>query len=457
MRFIQQITNLSLIKQLILTFMVALLASFLLVAAIIYITFVHDNEHVYHHLMQHQSNILEDGIQLDRTNTPVSLVLSDELEWVYQALPSEIKYRIVDSKGKVLIASDNIFEPIVPKGKRFNIHNAAFDILEQDHLMHVVTTPIQRVEHQYFLQLANSDRLFNLVHTGLLISVMRAASMSILVSLCLVSLALIFTLRRVLKPLHALSADAAGISPRNLQKRIDIQDCPSELHPLITAFNHALSRLEQGYKVQQEFLATAAHELKTPLALIRGQVEMAEQLNQTSRAILLSDIDFMARQVHQLLQLAEVSEVQNYQFKTIDVNLVIIAVSSYLQRVAEQRKVGIHLNLSKNPVMLHADESALFILVKNLVENAIFHTPQDEIVVIHSSHQCIAVHDYGQGIPENYLAMLFQRFWRGPERLYEGAGLGLAICKEIAVAHSWSITASNTTSGGLFTVYFHDQ
>ncbi|MEI8633142.1 HAMP domain-containing sensor histidine kinase [Vibrio sp. PP-XX7] len=126
--------------------------------------------------------------------------------------------------------------------------------------------------------------------------------------------------------------------------------------------------------MQQEFLATAAHELKTPLALIRGQIEMEDNLSPSSHATLLGDVDYMARQVYQLLHLTEVSEEQNYQFKIVDVNQVIEDVTRYLQRYAAHRNIVLHTHLPSFSIPVNADESALFILLKNLVENAILHT-----------------------------------------------------------------------------------
>ena len=88
--------------------------------------------------------------------------------------------------------------------------------------------------------------------------------------------------------------------------------------------------------MQQEFLASAAHELKTPLALMRGQVELSES---EDRDLLLHDIDVMARQVHQLLHLAEVSEVGNYEFEPVDVGAVAGEAVAFLQRLAQRATV----------------------------------------------------------------------------------------------------------------------
>src|SRR5690606_10839049 len=131
--------------------------------------------------------------------------------------------------------------------------------------------------------------------------------------------------------------------------------------PLVHSFNSALDRLERGYRVQQEFLATAAHELKTPLALIRAQVELRGESD--DRDSLLGDVEHMSRQVQQLLLLAEASEVQNYGFAIIDVQEVAQDVVAYLQRMAEAAHVQVTCAGSASVARWHADRSALFTLL----------------------------------------------------------------------------------------------
>ena len=120
---------------------------------------------------------------------------------------------------------------------------------------------------------------------------------------CLAALLVYFvvmrsTLHVILKPLNEASAIAAQISPRNLGARLHVEGVPSELRPLVENFNDALDRLEHNYRLQQEFLASAAHELKTPLALIRSQIEMG--VDETTRDDLLQDVSRMGRQVHSI-------------------------------------------------------------------------------------------------------------------------------------------------------------
>jgi signal transduction histidine kinase len=101
-----------------------------------------------------------------------------------------------------------------------------------------------------------------------------------------------------------------------------------------------------------------------------------------------------------------------------------------------------------------ADRSALFILLKNIVENAINVSPPNSVVWLVIGAASIEVSDAGPGIREEHLPFLFKRFWRAPGVRHDGAGLGLAICKEIAVAHEWRLTVSRLAAGTRFIVGF---
>jgi signal transduction histidine kinase len=279
----------------------------------------------------------------------------------------------------------------------------------------------------------------------------KIAIASAIVAMLLFSLVVVATLHRSLKPLRKASAAAEQIQVDNLSARLSLEDVPSELAPLFNAFNLALQRLEDGYRVQREFLATAAHELKTPLALMRGQIELDER---GDRGALLRDLDHMARQVHQLLHLAEASERQNYAMEPIDLKDIAAEASAQLERLAQQREVHIVGAANDEPVMIAADRGALFVLMRNLIENAVHHAPPGSAVDVDVSPRGVAVRDYGGGIPAEAMPQLFKRFWRGAHRRDEGAGLGLSICEEIAHAHGWTLHAENVVPGARFRVVF---
>jgi signal transduction histidine kinase len=317
--------------------------------------------------------------------------------------------------------------------------------------LHVVTRAVDHDGHAAWVQVAISDRAATLISGAVVGPILQNALMTAVLSLVLFALGVHVTLGHLLLPLRRASDAASRIAPRNLETRLSPSALPRELQPLIRAFNAALDRLQQGYRVQQEFLGAAAHELKTPLALIRGQVELSES---DDRDLLLADIDRMSRQVHQLLHLAEVSEPRNYQFAEIDPGGVAAEAVDFLQRLARRAGVQLELRAADGLAARRADRSAVFVLLKNLVENAIQHSPHGGVVTVDVRDDGVCVRDQGDGIAPQHMPELFKRFWRGAARRDTGAGLGLAICQEIVLAHGWSLVARNGAAGAEFLVSF---
>jgi signal transduction histidine kinase len=120
-------------------------------------------------------------------------------------------------------------------------------------------------------------------------------------SIILVTVAVYFTLRRVLKPLRETSAAAAAIDARNISRRLATQDLPVEFLPVVEAFNLTLDRLEKGYSVQRAFLTGAAHELKTPLAVMRAQIELNCPTDRAENPLHTSRHDVLIKKVVQRL------------------------------------------------------------------------------------------------------------------------------------------------------------
>ncbi len=127
---------------------------------------------------------------------------------------------------------------------------------------------------------------------------------------------------------------------------------------------------------------------------------------------------------------------------------------AFLQRLAQRGNVHLDLRLADALPARRADRAAVFVLLKNLIENAIQHSPSGAVVTVDVRASGLSVRDEGDGIPPEHLPELFKRFWRSAARRDTGAGLGLAICHEIALAHGWSLVARNGATGAEFLVSF---
>jgi two-component system sensor histidine kinase QseC len=388
---------------------------------------------------------LVDNLVFDASGVPVGF---DErvtkVAWIFETMKDEVAYRVMDESGQVVLqsAAGAAFWPSAGREPQ-RPREGRFGFTRGDKQFRGDTEAIEHDGRRWFLQMAASVRMAELLRLEFALPFMG-------IGIMLFSSVLLFVfgvctyvmLRQVRKPLQAVSASAAAISPRSLHARLSSEHVPTEIAPLVESFNRVLERVEQGYRVQQEFLATAAHELKTPLALIRAQVELLDPA--CDRESLLKDVEHMARQVQQLLMLAEASEAHNYEFAPTDVAAVAREAASYLQRMAQAAGVTVEVS---GAVTWMADRGALFTLLKNLLENALQHAPAGSVVSVEVAADALSVRDRGPGVAADQLDKLFVRFWRSAHRRDHGAGLGLSICQEIARAHRWRLHAQPAEPG----------
>jgi signal transduction histidine kinase len=389
-----------------------------------------------------------EALELDTAGRPVAVQL-DEMPWLYDSLGKEVTFRVLDDAGEVVLSAEAGASPLTGTGEGLLLDDHNFAFTRDGIPMHGATEAVRREGRTWYVQFASSQRLSEMLRSYIgepLFS--RSFLIFCIASLLVYYLVMRFTLRAILKPLNEASATAATISPRTLDARVRVQGVPNELQPLVENFNAALDRLEHNYRLQQEFLTAAAHELKTPLALIRAQIEMG--VDEASRHDLLQDVSRMGRQVQQLLHLAEASEPQNYAFTSVDVESLILEVVNYIERLADQEGVILKVIVDPGSTPLRADRGALFTLVKNLLENAIQHSRSGGVVYLRARSNLISVQDEGSGVSPEDLPKLFARFWRGTHRRDLGAGLGLSICREIATAHGWDLQARRGEPGMIF-------
>jgi two-component system, OmpR family, sensor histidine kinase QseC len=403
--------------------------------------------------LRERAGDLASKIRFDARGNPVELDASDaDLDWLYDSLPHETGYRVLDAAGNVALVSKagEAFWP--PDTSTFRMELDTFVFERNGIVLHGANQPFEHEGRQWHLQFATSERLMKLIQHKFALPYL-GTGIGIFSAVLIVAFGLCayITLRYALKPLRDISEAATAISPRSLHARLQTDTVPAEISPLVDSFNRALTRLEDGYRVQQEFLATAAHELKTPLALIRGQIELG--VDEGNRAVLLQDVSHMGRQVQQLLHLAEASEPQNYEFTSVDVEALVLEVMSYLERLANQRGVRLQAVVEPGLNLPRADRGALFTLLKNLLENAIQHSRAGGVVQLRAKSNIMSVQDEGPGVPPEDLPRLFTRFWRSADRRDLGAGLGLSICREIATVHGWDLQARRAEPGMIFDLH----
>jgi two-component system OmpR family sensor kinase len=272
-------------------------------------------------------------------------------------------------------------------------------------------------------------------------------------------IALIFlTVARELRPLVGLARAVAGRTPEALEP-ITATDVPAEVRPLVDALNDLLVRLRAALDAQRDFVADAAHELRTPLAALQLQAGLIERSTDAGERLaavseLKAGVARAAHTVSQLLTLARNEPGAHEQA------LVPVALGELLRQgvvshavLADARQIDLGATTLDPAASVAGDREALGSLIDNLLANAIAHAPAggriDVACGLDDGHPWLAVADNGPGIPADERARVFDRFYRRSGAAAGGTGLGLAIVGSIARRHGAEIVLADTAGGGL--------
>lgn len=261
---------------------------------------------------------------------------------------------------------------------------------------------------------------------------------------CLI-VVLIVLIERSFQPIQSLQSAIAIRSVHKLD-RIYVEEPTVELSPLVETLNQLLSELEQAWEREKRFTRMAAHELKTPLTVLRLNAENAlrstnpEQLKHDLDRI-LKGIERTDRLIHQLLMLAKVESTQTLAKQPVDLAHVIKQVIADLAPIAFKQDQ--QLSFSGESPRLWGDELLLGILFKNLLDNAIRysgHASQIEVQLsYHDDEIEVQVSDTGVPIDDLTREKMFENFYRANSQKGDGAGLGMSICRDIAALHGGQV------------------
>jgi signal transduction histidine kinase len=261
------------------------------------------------------------------------------------------------------------------------------------------------------------------------------------------------TVRRAVAPINALSARAANIDPGRSDLRLPYERVPAEVLPLVRSVNSALDRLGDGLRRQREFNANAAHQLRTPLAVLAANIDAIKDSEIAGK--LRYDVDLMTRIVSQLLLVAKLETLTVSHDEPVDLCATSREIAANLGILAISGGKSLEVEAPEQPILARGNRFAVSVAMSNLVENGLHHAPLGGVVRIRVTEApSVEVCDSGPGIPPGMREKVFERFWKG-ETSKHGAGLGLAIVRRVMSVLHGSVEVTDAPEGGAqFTLRF---
>lgn len=356
-----------------------------------------------------------------------------------------------------------------PQGRTYyseDAHETFKDINHKRHYQNFVVSHkhiyflAREVHHGYRIHVAlNVDELFNLI-TWLLLTMLSINLVAILISILLI--------RRFAhkwsRPIQTMNAEIQDIRKNKTpERKVTIPDNPLEIKNLAQSFNNLLSFQNNALKREQQFVSDASHELKTPIAAIRGHVNLIKRRGQSNPEIISTSLDYIDLEskklqlmVNELLTLGRIDQ-NNDDVTPIDLVKIISDVVNEVQTVYPQKIIS---NLPEQ-LLFPIKPTDFRNIAHNLVENAAKYSPADSEINVVLKKQAdkllFQVADHGIGISQENREKIFERFYREDKSHSSkvgGSGLGLAIVKaEVDKYHGQITVEDNTPQGTIFSVY----
>lgn len=262
-----------------------------------------------------------------------------------------------------------------------------------------------------------------------------------------------WALGRALRPLDALKDEIAARSA-SATAPIPLAGVPSEVAPLVESMNGLIARLGAAVEAQKQFVADAAHELRTPLAAMQIEVDNLASGGaqpQPDRIIALTaSVKRASSLVDQLLKLARLDDAAPAQHETFDLAALLLDCVGEFALLADRKRIDLGADVGQ-PAPCRGNESEVRFLLTNLIDNALRYTPSGGKIDVSLGRTdntlVVEVVDTGPGLPKGAEKRVFERFFRGAPQDIEGTGLGLAIARRVAERHGFSLTVENRADG----------
>jgi signal transduction histidine kinase len=389
-------------------------------------------------------NVLESAAR----STASGAFVLEETTALAELRQSGSEFWFVISDGKALVEHNSPARPVLPVDIRIDGPSLSANFSAGDRSTAIRTVEIAGFEGRIVLATTGSHpSLLRVIQYYLQISGIKILLGGGALAL-LISTTVALAIRQITRTIRGMVRAAAEIAPDNPKGALSSSHVPSELHPLTRALDGALDRIAASMEQQRRFISNAAHELRTPLAILRVKIESVQ--DQKVRSVLVSDLQRLTTLVAAMLDLARMkANVSGLRMQSLDLVVLSREVLGEQAPTIIDRGMEAALEVPDGAVVVRGNETVLRSAISNLIANAVSHARTATILTVRvTSDGALEVVDNGVGIPEAHRDEVLEPFARlAPAS--DGTGLGLSIVREIMLAHGGSIGVSETLNGGL--------
>lgn len=397
------------------------------------------------HSLEQEIKITDQGITVELSENALEVFSWDDVDKTY--------FKIVAQKQGELVGDHALPELKIEVESMDGTSPVFFNTLMDDKPIRVVSVRAKNQDISDQVTIYVAETLHK--RHDMMIDILLADLIPQLLFTILISLYLFRNIKLILSPFHKLASQIARRSPLDLNPLADTYAF-SEVRVLTDTINQLFSRLATAIASQQRFIANAAHQLRTPLAGLKLQAEVAlreDNLDamQASLRQIQNSTDRVSHMITQLLALARSEPIEGREkLKRIDLHSLVCDVCMQWVPQSLQKQIDLSFEGSNQPVWIKGDAVLLRELLANLIDNAISYGHIGGNVVVSltaDKHPCLRVEDDGFGIPIEEQDRVFERFYRIQGSTGDGCGLGLAIVQEIADLHQARVQISSRLDG----------
>ncbi|MCC4597828.1 sensor histidine kinase [Xanthomonas campestris pv. phormiicola] len=406
----------------------------------------------YDHLLVSSALSIVDSVALADGQWQVDLPYA-ALDLLAMAPEDRVFYRVFDARGRTITGYDDL--PKAPSLPRASAAPRLFDAFYSGEQVRfaVVARRVSSAaaQDEVWVQVGQTRRARAALAQDVVLHALVAIAVLSLLSLALVWLGV----SRALRPLQRIERDLSRREPSEL-KPLALA-APQEMHQMVAALNRFMARLASSNETLRAFMAEAAHQMRTPLAALRAQAQLAlddddpRDMRRSLEAI-ERNATHMSRLLNQLLSDASVIHRANLQ-RYASVDLAEVVHQALHEALPQsQPRPRVQLAIASEPALVRGDALLLREAIKNLIDNACKYGGDGalQVALTCAARDCVVtVADHGPGIAAADAERVFERFARGEGAAAGGAGLGLAIVKRVVDSHGGRIDLSNRIGGGL--------